>query len=62
MLQFSGIAPVDNLKAKICTRFPNRRVANLAKHDISAALNPTNLPSSWQFFQLGIAMDPDAAR
>jgi hypothetical protein len=62
MLQFSGIPPVDNLKAKICTPFPNRRVADLAKYDISAALNPTNLPSPRQFFQLGIAMNPDAAR
>src|SRR5580658_4599161 len=62
MLQFSGVAPMDNLKAKISTRFRNRRIADLAKHVIAAALNPTNLASLRQFFQLGIAMNPDAAR
>jgi hypothetical protein len=61
MLQFSRVAPLDNLKAKISTRFRNRRVADLAKYDISAALNPTNLASPRQFFELGIAMNPDAA-
>jgi hypothetical protein len=62
MLQFSSIAPMDNLKAKIRTRFPDRRIADLAKHDIAAALNPTNLPSPRQFFQLGVAMNPDTTR
>jgi hypothetical protein len=62
MLQFSSVAPMDNLKAKISTHFRNRKVADLAKHDISAALNPTNLTSPQQCFQLGIAMNPDAAR
>jgi hypothetical protein len=53
---------MDNPKAKIRTRFRNRKVTDLAKHEIAAALNPINLPSPRQFFQLCIAMNPDAAR
>jgi hypothetical protein len=53
---------MDYLKAKIHARFGYRGVADLAKHDIAAALNPANLPSPRKVFQLGIAMNSDAAR
>jgi hypothetical protein len=53
---------MDNLKAKISTRYRNREVADLAKHEIAAALNPVDLPHPRQFFQFRIAMNPDATR
>jgi len=61
-VQFTRVAPIDNLQAKISTRFCNLRVADLAKHKIVAALNPKDLPSPRQFIQSGIEMNPDALR
>jgi len=60
-LQFTRVAPIDNLQ-EISTRFCNLRVADLAKHEIVAALNPKDLPSPRQFIQSGIEMNPDALR
>jgi hypothetical protein len=62
MLQFSGTDPMHNLKAKVSTRIRNHRVADLAKHEIAAALNPIDIPSPRQFIQFFIAMNPDATR
>jgi hypothetical protein len=50
---------MDNLKAKVGTCFRNRRVADLAKHEVAAALNPIDLPSPRKFFQILIATNPD---
>jgi hypothetical protein len=61
-LQFSGVAPMDNLKAKVSTRFSNLRVADLAQHEIVAALNPINIPSPRKLFESCIEMNPDATR
>ena len=61
-LQFSGVAPMDNLKAKIRTEFCELKVADLAKHEIVAALNPINLPSPWRFSPSFIEMNSHATR
>ncbi len=53
---------MNNLKAKISTCFRNCGVADLAKHDIAAALNPIDLSNPRQFFQLSIVMNPNATR
>jgi hypothetical protein len=53
---------MNNLKAKISTRPRSRRVADLAKHEIAAALNPIDLASLRQLFQFCIAVNPDATR
>ena len=44
-IQFSGADPMENLKAKVSTLPCNITVADLAKHEIVAALNPIYIPS-----------------
>jgi hypothetical protein len=60
-LQFPGFAPMDNLKAKVSARARNLSVADLAKHNIVAALNPIYLAGPGQFLQLRCYVNPDAA-
>jgi len=58
---FSGFGPTENLKAKGATRVGLIEVADLAKHEIVAALNPINLPSLRKFLQGCLEMNPDDA-
>jgi hypothetical protein len=50
-IQFSGADPMENLKAKVSTLPCNITVADLAKHEIVAALNPIHVPSPRLFIQ-----------
>jgi hypothetical protein len=62
MLQFAGTDPMHNLEAKVSPRIRDHRVANLAKHEIAAALNSIDIPSPRRLTQFFIAMNPDATR
>lgn len=58
--QFSGVAPMDNLEAKGYAHLFNLCVADFAKHEIIAPLNPKYLPNPRQLFELCADMNPDA--
>jgi hypothetical protein len=60
-LQFSGVAPMDNLKPKVSTLLRNRTVPDLAQHQIVAALDPIYLTSP-RLIQFLVEMNPDATR
>jgi hypothetical protein len=56
---FSGFGPMKNLKAKVTTRAGKLKVADLAKDEIVAVLNPTHFPSFRQLLQGCLEMNPD---
>ena len=51
---------MDDLKAKDCTGFFSLCVADFAKYEIVAPLNPEYLPNPWQLFELCRDMNPYA--
>ena len=59
-IQFSGGRPINNLQANLSTRRGNTGVADLAKHEIVAALDAKYLTRPRQFLHLSTDMNPDA--